>query len=121
EGRLDAVGRPSLAEGLEIGDRRREERRLGVLGAVENVGGSVEGEPADRLAEGGISGGKDGRRGWERGGERPPHADGLRSLAGEDKGRRGHRSQGSRGIHAQTARRVRDCTQEAPSGYSRAR
>ena len=42
--RLDAEPRPALAERREVGDRGREERRLGVLGPVELVGRAVPGE-----------------------------------------------------------------------------
>ena len=90
-GLAHAEGRPTLPNGREIGDRRREEGGLGVLGPFQHFGRSVPGQGGDRLIERGIGGGKDGGGGRGHGDERLPHADRLRALAGEDEGRRGHR------------------------------
>ena len=91
EGRLrgrEAGCGPALAQRLEDGDRRGEERGLGVLGQVQLLGRAVPGERADRLAEGGVGRGEHGRGGGRGRGEIPAHAHGLRALAGEDEGDR---------------------------------
>ena len=90
-GDVDAELRPALAHGLEVGDRRGEERGLGVLGAVEVVLGALPGEPADRLAEGGVGGREHGGGGGGGLGEGAAHADGLAALAGEHEGDLAHR------------------------------
>jgi hypothetical protein len=82
--------RPALAHRLKDGDRRGEDRRLGVLGQVESFNGAVPGECAERLAEGRVGGSE--HRGGGRGGrgEVPAHAHRLRALAGKDEGERRH-------------------------------
>jgi hypothetical protein len=75
--RIDPERAPALADGREIRDRYGKQRRLGVLGPIEEVGGSARGELADRFAEGGIGGGEDGCGGRGCGSERLSHADRL--------------------------------------------
>ena len=114
--RLDAEGRPALADGGEVGDRRREEGRLGVLGPVELIGRAVEGERADRFAEGGVGGGEDGGRSRRRRSER---AVPCRPTASPGRGRRRQtRSscQRSGRIRRHAGRPVRDCTDCAALG-----
>ena len=88
--RVDPEAGPALAQGGEVGDRRREQGRLGVDRQVELVGGSLEGQAADRLAERGVGFGEDGRGGRRGGGQGLAHADRLRPLAGEDEGDPAH-------------------------------
>ena len=61
---------PALADGGEIGDRGGEQRRLGVLGPVEELGRDRRtARRADGFAEGGVGRGEDGgrcRRGLRR-------------------------------------------------------
>ena len=45
-------GGPALAQGGKVGDRRRQQGRLGVLGQVQRLGRAFPGEPAERLAKG---------------------------------------------------------------------
>ena len=91
-GAVDVECGPLLADGLEIRDRRREQRRLGVLGPVELVLGAFPGEPADRLAEG-LVGDAERVGGGGRGlGEGAAHPDGLAALAGEHEGDLVHRA-----------------------------
>src|SRR5258706_12642091 len=118
--RVDPEGRPALADGREIRDRDGQERRLGVLRPIEEVGGPGGGKLADRFAEGGAGGGEDGGGGRGRGGESLSHADRLRALAGEHEGRRGHPPQRTGRNHAHTGWRVRECTDLPGSGYPRA-
>ena len=61
-GDVDAELVPAFADGLEVGDRRGEQRGLAVLGPVELLLGALPGEPADRLAERGVGGGEHARR-----------------------------------------------------------
>ena len=94
EGRVrdvDGQGVPLRADGLEVGDRGGEERRLRVLGAVEFLLGALPGEAGDGLAERLVGSGEDGGGRGRCLGERPAHADGLAALAGEDEGDLVHR------------------------------
>src|SRR5262249_45093460 len=100
---------------------RREERRLGVLRLVEELRRTCEREPRDRLLEREVGFGEHGCGGVGRADERLPHADGLRSLAGEDESGGGHRLQRSRRLAVHAGRRVRDCTQASRAGYPRLR
>ena len=99
--------------------RRREQRGLGVLGAVEVVLGPVPRESGDRLAKGGVGGGEDGGRGGRGLGEGAAHADGLAALAGEHEGDLAHRrpSVGSDGPRGRTS----PCTVAGIAGPSYAR
>ena len=80
----DAGRGPALAERGQEGDRDGDEGGLGVDGEVELLGRAVEGEAADRLAEGFVGFGHDGRGGRRGLDQGLAHADRLGSLAGED-------------------------------------
>ena len=79
-----------LRERVQVGDRRRQDRRLRVDGQIELVGRTFEAERRDRLIERLIGSAKGGRS--SRGGlsERLAHTDVLRTLAGKDERIGGH-------------------------------
>ena len=72
-----AVGGPALAQRLEDGDGSGQQRGLGVLREVQPLRGTLPGERAERLAEGGIGRGEHGGGGGRGHGEIPAHAHGL--------------------------------------------
>ena len=74
-------GAPAFAKGGEKGDRDRDERRLGVGGEVQLLGRALEGEPADRLAQGFVRLGHDCRRRRRRLDEGLAHPHCLGTLA----------------------------------------
>ena len=94
EGRVRDVHRegiPALAHGLEIGDRGGDQRRLGVLGPVQLLLGTLPGEARDGLAQRLVRGSEDGGGGRGGLGEGAAHADELAALAGEDESDLVHR------------------------------
>ena len=88
--RDQALGGPPLAKRGEDRDRGRKDRRLGLLGEIEALGGTVPGDGADRLAEGAIGGREHGGCGGRGLGERSAHPDRLRSLSGKHEGKLRH-------------------------------
>ena len=116
--RVDAASsRPALAQRLEVGDRRGEERRLGVLGAVELLLGAFERETADGLAERGVGMREHGGGGRGRIGEgaRPCRRTGT---PGRGRRRRSGSSDASVGLSGLSS--VIPCTVARESGRSSA-
>ena len=68
------------------GDADAEERRLRVLGERQLILGAFEAQPAERLAQCGVRFGERLAADRKRLGERPAHADLLRTLSGKDEG-----------------------------------
>ena len=72
--------------GGQVGDRGREERRLGVLGPVEVLGRAVPGERLIGSPRAASASAKTAAAAGRGGGEGPAHPDRLRALAGEHEG-----------------------------------
>ena len=82
--RLDIRFGPGGLERPQDGDRRGEQRGLGIDREVEGLGRALPGQAADRQVERGIGLGEDGGRSRAVAAQEAAHANGLRSLAGKN-------------------------------------
>ena len=82
---------PSFGEDSCGGDGDGQDRGLGVLGELELIFGAVEDQLRERKTEGLVSLFEDRARGGEVVVEVASHANGLRALTGEEKGKFCHR------------------------------
>ena len=109
-----------LVGGGEVRDRSRQERRLGVLGSVQELLGALEGERRDRLAEG-LVGGR--RRSQRRPARRQPGRGPCRRTAIPGRERRGRSCSWTPGADGRwgggrggAGPRRRDATMVGPAG-----